>query len=363
MTRDNRSIDPVFSDKNPLVPPERVTDSLKALPLPIVLTGGTGFVGSHVIDTLCAAGIRPRVLVRDQASPRWIAGRPVDWVEGSLESSEGLARLVEGAGTVVHLAGVLRGATEEDFMAGNRDGTARLLTSVGSHSPEARLIHVSSQAAVGPADAEIGATVDVEPLPISAYGRSKAAAEDCVRSSSIRWGILRPPAIYGPRDSDVFEFFRMASRGLLAAPSGERRLTIAHVADVVRAVFAVGAVGGNAGIFHVGGTAGMAMDDLLRSIANAGEVRARLIHIPPWVLRAAGSGASGLRLLGMRQIPLSRDKAKEILARHWVLETRTSMDRLGLHDPMPFDLGARMTWDWYRSAGWLPSREYRHGVE
>ena len=347
------SVDPVFSFENPLVSPDAVASWLEAIPQPIAITGGTGFVGSHLVDTLCAAGIRPRVLVRNADSPRWIAGRPVDWVDGSLEDQDALDRLVDGVGAVFHLAGVLRGADEKDFMAGNRDGTARLLASIDRHAPDVRFVHMSSQAAVGPSDALVGATVEIEPRPISAYGRSKAAAEEAVRAFNGRWAILRPPAIYGPRDSDVFEFFRMASRGLMAVPSGDRRLTIAHVADVVRAVIAVAAVGRTAGIFHVGATEAVAMENMLRGIAEAGGVSARLVHIPPWVLRAAGNGASALRVLGIRRLPLSRDKVEEILARHWVLETKTSLKLLGLQEPLPFDVGARMTWKWYRNVGWL----------
>ncbi len=353
MTLRQKSVDPVFSSENPLVSPDVVASWLEAIPQPIAVTGGTGFVGSHLVDTLCAAGIRPRVLVRNADSPRWIAGCPVDWVDGSLEDQDALDRLVDGVGAVFHLAGVLRGSDEKDFMAGNRDGTARLLASIERQTPDVRFVHMSSQAAVGPSDALVGATVEIEPRPISAYGRSKAAAEEAVRAFNGRWAILRPPAIYGPRDSDVFEFFRMASRGLMAVPSGDRRLTIAHVADVVRAVIAVAAVGRTAGIFHVGATEAVAMDTMLREIAEAGGVTARLVHIPPWVLRAAGNGASALRVLGIRRLPLSRDKAEEILARHWVLETKTSIGQLGLDIPRPFDEGARMTWQWYRNAGWL----------
>jgi len=131
-------------------------------------------------------------------------------------------------------------------------------------------------------------------------------------------------------------------------------LTIAHVADVVRAVIAVSAVGQASGIYHVGATEGMLMDAMLREIAEAGGLRARLVHIPPWVIRAAGAGATALKVLGLQRLPLSRDKAEEILACHWVLETRTSIDQLGLEVPTPFDRGARMTWEWYREIGWLP---------
>lgn len=350
------AVDPVFGFENPLVQSDSVLHWLEALRQPVAVTGGTGFVGSHVVDTLCSGGIRPRVLVRQPASPRWISGSPVDWVEGSLDDTEALERLVNGAGTVLHLAGVLRGATESDFLAGNLGGTERVLGAVSRYAPGAAFVYVSSQAAIGPADAERGASIESEPRPISAYGRSKAAAEEVVRAFDGCWAILRPPAIYGPRDSDVFEFFRMASRGLMAAPSGDRSLTIAHVADVVTAVIAVAAADRSGEIYHVGAVEGVPMDAMLRTIAVSGGGSPRLVHFPSWVLKAAGAGGSLLRTMGVKQLPLSRDKVDEILAKHWVLETQPSIDRLGLPQPRAFDQGAGMTWEWYRKAGWLPNR-------
>lgn len=139
-----------YSSNNPLVSAESVSGWLDQLPRPIALTGGTGFVGSHLVDTLCAAGIEPRVLVRDPSAPRWISGAPVQWVEGSLAERDSLRRLVEGAGSVIHLAGVVRAGREEDFDRGNRLGTRNLVSAVTLSAPSARLVHVSSLAAAGP---------------------------------------------------------------------------------------------------------------------------------------------------------------------------------------------------------------------
>ena len=146
----------------------------------------------------------------------------MEWVQGSLEDTEALKRLVAGAGTVFHLAGVVRAGSEADFDRGNRGGTANLVAAVREAAPEARLVHVSSLAAVGPSPDPAGVGPEAEPSPISSYGRSKLAAESEVRAlgEGFWWAIVRPPAIYGPRDTDIFEFFRMADRGLVAAPGG-----------------------------------------------------------------------------------------------------------------------------------------------
>ena len=343
-----------YSPSNPLVAPEAVADWLGALPQPVAITGGTGFVGSHLVDALCASGLTPRVLVRDPSAPRWIAGAPVEWVPGDLEDGAALRRLVGGAGTVFHLAGVLRAGREADFDLGNRGGTANLVQALRDAAPAARLVHVSSLAAAGPSTEPGGVGPECDPAPISWYGRSKLAAEHEVRAFGERadWSIVRPPAIYGPRDTDVFEFFRMASRGVVAIPSGERWLTVAWVGDVVRAVIAA-AVAAPRTLYHVGDPEPLRLGDLISALCGAGGVRARVVRLPPALVSGAGLVGSALQRLGWRRLALTADKSRELLARHWTSRTADSIRALGVRDVMPFSPGAASTWSWYRSRGWL----------
>jgi len=343
-----------YSPSNPLVAPEAVAPWLAALPQPVAITGGTGFVGSHLVETLCAAGLRPRVLVRDAAAPRWIAGAPVAWVAGDLEDRGALRRLVAGAGVVFHLAGVLRAASEADFDLGNRAGTAALVSAVREHAPVARIVQVSSLSAAGPSPVPSGLGPDCDPAPVSWYGRSKLAAERELRqgAGSVRWTIVRPPAIYGPRDSDVFEFFRMAARGLVVLPAGERWLTVAWVGDVVRAVVAASAAPTES-IYHLGDPEPVRIEELVRTLAAAGGVRARIAHLPTAVVKVAGSAGSALQRFGWRRLPLTADKGRELLARHWTARTADSLAALGLVETLPFPEGAERTWSWYRARGWL----------
>jgi hypothetical protein len=93
---------------------------------------------------------------------------------------------------------------------------------------------------------------------------------------------------------------------------------------------------------------------MLHAIARGGGVKGRLVRVPAWVFRGAGGACSALRLLGLRRLPFSRDKAEEILARHWTLQTGPSHDALGIDGETPFPDGVAATWEWYREAGWLP---------
>ena len=344
-----------FSPSNPLVSPSDVSEWLDDVPKPIALTGGTGFVGSHLVDTLCAAGLSPRVLVRDAAKPRWIGGVDAELVEGSLEDTGSLERLVEGAGTVIHLAGVLRAAREIDFDRGNRGGAANLVGAIGRTAPNARLIHVSSLAATGPSNDPEGKSPDDPATPISAYGRSKLAGEREVAAlgDSRWWCVLRPPAVYGPRDTDILEFFKMASRGLAAIPAGERWLTMAYVGDVVRAILAAAPAGAHGRIYHLGERSPQKLERIFELLAAGAGSRVRVIRVPPVVIKAAGLAGSSLQRLGWRRMPLTVDKSTELLARHWTARTAASLDALGLGEGTLFEQGAESTWRWYRLIGWV----------
>lgn len=341
-----------YSHLNPLVSPEEVNPWLRDLREPVAITGGTGFVGSHLVDALCAAGIAPRVLVRNPDAPRWIGDAPTQRVVGALDDVESLRRLVSGAGTVFHLAGVVRAGSEREFDIGNRQGTANLVAALREAADAARLVQVSSLSAAGPSREPGGLGPEAEPKPISDYGRSKLGAELEVRRGVGWWTIVRPPAIYGPRDTDVFEFFRMASRGVVALPAGERWLTVAWVGDVVRS--AVAAAAGESGrLYHLGNPEPVRLDRLIESLCSVGGVRARIVHLPPALISGAGAMGSALQRLGWRRLALTLDKSREVLARHWTARTVESLRSLGMGETTLWEEGVARTWSWYRDRGWL----------
>jgi len=343
--------DPLYSPEAPLLSPEGL--GLQALKAPVALTGATGFVGSHLVDTLVAAGLRPRLLVRSDR-PRWLGGlEGLTFIRGSLEDPAALEELVDGAETVLHLAGALRAPSAAAFHEGNAGGTSRVVEATRKRSPKAFFLYCSSQAALGPAPDAEGLPPEALPRPISAYGRSKAAAEEVVRNSGLSWSIVRPPAIFGPRDGDILEFFRMASRGLVAWPSGSRLLSIACVDEVLKVLLAVACRREEGRIEHVVPHPPLEMEEMLREIARGSGRSCRFLPIPAWMLRTAGLGGSALRSLGLSRIPISRDKAREILARHWVLNRGN--DPVALSPARSLAQSLELSWQWYRKISWLPS--------
>ncbi len=346
------------------LPPEIGREELEAwvpqIARPVALTGATGFIGSHLASALAASGARARLLVRDPARLLPSLREASDVVTGDIEDPTSLARFVDGCAVVIHLAGRLRAAREIDFDRTNRAGTESLVAALRERAPHARLIHVSSLAAAGPSPEPAGRRPDDQPAPVSAYGRSKLAGEAAARAHSGPCAILRPPTVYGPRDIDVLQFFRLAAKGWVPLPAGERWVSVAHVADVVRAILAAAADGTVGGVLHLGEPEPCEMRRLIALLADAGAVRARIVPLPPVLLRAAGLGGDLLQRLGFRDVAVTRDKARELLARHWSAQTAGSLRALGAVGFVPFPDGARATWAWYRQHGWLPHAKIHH---
>ncbi len=328
---------------------------LRDLQPPVAITGATGFVGSHLAERLAAAAVPLRLLVRDPGRlGEALADRPgTTVVRGSLASVAALRELVRGAGTVLHVAGLVRAPNEKAFDTANRVGTENLVAALGGERSDAMLVYVSSLAASGPSPAAEGRSPADPPAPISAYGRSKLAGEAAARRYAGPWAIVRPPAVYGPRDIDILQFFRLAARGWVPVPAGHRWVTVAHVTDVVRGILAA-AGRGRGRTWHLGEPFPHTMRGLIESLAAAGGVRARVVGVPSVLIRAAGLVGNGLQLMGLRSVAMTGDKARELTARHWTSASSASMRELGVGGFVPFAAGARETWSWYRDQGWVP---------
>ncbi len=341
------------------VSPDELAMWRPRIPALVAVTGATGFIGSHLVDTLLEAGVSLRLLVRDRAKLPERARREAEVVLGRLDEPDALARLLSGCGAVAHLAGVVRGGSPAPFDLANRVGTENLVRALAESSPSARLVYLSSLAAVGPSPDPAGVGPEAPARPVSAYGRSKLAGEAAVRTHRGPWVILRLPTIYGPRETDVLQFFRLVALGLVPIPAGERYLTVAHVADVVRAILAALAGCGDRCTLHIGDPTPGTLHGMLAVLAESGGLSVRTVQVPALVARAVGLGGDVLQRLGIRRVAITTDKARELLARHWTARTEDSLRTLGVAGSVPLPVGFAATWAWYREAGWVPRAKIR----
>jgi nucleoside-diphosphate-sugar epimerase len=319
-----------------------------------LVTGATGFVGSHLAEGLLERGYDVTTLARSAGKAETLANQGVRVVRGDLHDTAALERAVEGQDIVYHVAGVVAARDEAEFLWGNRDGTRNVLAAA-ERGGKPRFVLVSSLAAPGPSARGAPLTGHEVPHPVTAYGRSKLAAEQAVRGSSLRWSIVRPPIVYGPRDREILKVFRLAR--LRIAPvfgDGTQELSAIHAADLATALIAAGESAATAG-----GAYTACHPEVFTSAQFGRAVGAAMgrpvttIHIPAPVGRALLRLSGAAARLSGRVTILTSDKANEFFQPAWTGDPAPLTRDSGWQAAYNLQRGLADTYAWYRRAGWL----------
>lgn len=323
----------------------------------VLVTGGTGFVGSHLVEALSAQEMRLRVLVRRTGDVTRLTELGAELIEGGLDDPATLARAVCDADVVFHLAAVTRARSESEYNRVNAEGTYALVHAVLEARPRPRrLIYLSSLAAAGPAgDGQPVGPNDL-PRPVTAYGRSKLAGEQvCLAAvGELEVVVLRAPAVYGPRDRDLFLYFWLAARGILPVPAGpDHSVQLIHVNDLAEALVRAATMPGAAGVYHVAEPRSYAWSEIAACIARAVGQDVRVVQVPQWLVRAAAAASEFRAAAAGRATIFNREKARELLASGWLCETEAAKRDLGFEARIPLPKGLAETAAWYREQGWL----------
>lgn len=321
----------------------------------VLVTGATGFVGSHLAAALVAQGHELVCLVRPTSDRRWLATQPVACVVGSLTDAEALGPLVQAAEYVYHLAGATRAVRPEDFIRTNAVATAALARVCAERGARLRrLLVVSSQSAAGPGTLARPRTEDDPPEPVSAYGRSKLAGERAALASGAPVTVVRPAFVYGPRDREGLAIYRLLRLGLNARIGRIEALNLVHVRDLVdglvRAAEAERSLGQTYFLAH---PTPVTQEELGATIARALGARCLTLRVPDPLLQAAGWAAELAARLANRPALFNRSKVAELLAPGWVCSPRRAQEELGFSPRVALAEGVAETVAWYRQAGWL----------
>jgi nucleoside-diphosphate-sugar epimerase len=319
-----------------------------------LVTGATGFVGSHLAEALHRRGDEVTALVRSPGKAAALERLGARLVKGDLDDAAALARAAEGQQVVFHVAGVVAARNEDEFMRCNRDGTARLVAA-GAAAGVSRFVLVSSMAAGGPATPGHPLTGAEPARPVTAYGRSKVAAEAAVTAGALPWVILRPPTVYGPRDREVLKVFQLARLGV--APlfgDGSQQLSAVHGADLAEALIAAATASGTCGKIYYPCHPEIATSaSFVRSVGSAMGRRLALVPIPAPLGRALLAVTEiSAKLAGQTTI-LTRDKANEFFQSAWIGDPSPLTRDAGWSAGYDLATGLADTYRWYRSAGWL----------
>jgi nucleoside-diphosphate-sugar epimerase len=332
-----------------------------------LVTGANGFVGSNLCEVLLARGYRVKAFMRQGSKDENLKDVGAEVVHGQISEAESFEKAVKDVDTVFHVAGIVRERKRGDFMRVNAEAAGVVAKTCASRKGgPPRLVLISSQAAAGPAPSLDRPTAeDDEPRPISEYGRSKLAGEAAMRAFAheLPLSIVRPPTVYGPRDTDFYDVFKMAQRGVVLKPGFNTKLyNVVHAVDLAEASVLVSESGeyirepsGGVGVYfaHDGGT--YAWEELAAATATALGKSARVLPLPGFLTYGVAAAMTvGSWVTGEPPI-VNFDKVPEILGSTWVCSARKLHDDLGFRPRYPIATGLAHTAEWYRSRGLLPA--------
>lgn len=317
------------------------------------VTGGTGFVGTHLVAALRRRGDDVTCLVRNPAKAAPLGWRDVRIVRGDLDDRDALKRGCGDADVIYHVAGRIGARDLDAFMRANRDGTANVLEAAGSRA--GRFVHVSSIAVSGPSEPGHPINETRVPQPVTDYGRSKLAAELLVRQAACPWTIVRPVVVYGEWDREILKIFRAARWGM--APvfgDGRQELSVIYAGDLANALIAAGTATDTIGrTYFATHPTPTTSRGFVIAIGQSLEKTVRVVPVPGLVGRASlwaiGSVAN---LVGVSTV-LTADKANEFLAPAWTCTAEALEKDSGWRAKVGLSDGLSQTAAWYRENKWL----------
>jgi len=324
----------------------------------ILITGATGFIGSHLAGHLHQSGHTLRAITRKTSDKKWIRDIPMEYAEGDYGDPGFLREAVAAVDMIYHVAGVTKARTREEYFRGNHGVTKNLLAAVLDSNPRIRrFVHVSSGAAVGPASPGMPVNESTPFHPLTTYGVSKMEAErECLAvMDKLAVTIVRPPAVYGPRDTDVFEFFKTMSMGVQPLIGfREKLVSLIHVSDLVNGIVMAGENREAAGkTYFISG-------EKYYNWHHVGEVTAGVmgrkpfrIKIPEWCVYAIGTFAQFFALFGNKPAILNLEKVRDIVQDAWTFDGSKAARELGFEEKLTLESGIRLTLEWYTEQGWL----------
>jgi nucleoside-diphosphate-sugar epimerase len=332
-------------------------NGLPLMPLSLI-TGATGFIGSCLTELLIREGHTVRCLVRPASDLRWINGLNAGIIRANLDETTALREALADVDFVFHLAGLTKATREQECLDSNFHLTKNLIeAALASNSGLQRFVFVSSQAAAGPSPSVKPIDETQPPRPLTWYGQSKLAAEQFLleHAAVLPLTIIRPPVVYGPRDTDVLNFIRIVKSGIIPQLSGgEHYLSLIYVKDLALGIFRAALHPNTIGkIYFLANENYYSWENLGQMILSVMGKKGLRISIPDFAV----DGLIGLNelfgRLSRKPTILNRQKKIEMQQLYWTCSSQAALNDFGFQAATSIEQGFRETINWYRENKWL----------
>jgi nucleoside-diphosphate-sugar epimerase len=289
---------------------------------------------------------------------KWLKGLPIEVNWGDCNDKNSLREAVEGVEQVFHLAGVTKAVHKKTYFEVNAFGTENLIHACLENNPRIqKFIYLSSQAAAGPSRNGNKKKESDQCKPVSPYGQSKQMGEELAmaHAQELPLLILRPSAVYGPRERDIYTFFKLLSKRIKPClPSKDQHISLCYVEDIIQAILLAAQVKGSSGeIFFLSDGQDYRLEEIGDIFAQAMGVNAFCIRVPEWMIIGMASFSEYLSKLSGKPPLLNKGKVEEILQRNWVCDITKAKTALGFEPHISLAQGAKLTFEWYKKENWL----------
>ena len=323
-----------------------------------LVTGGTGFVGSHLVDKLLKKGYEVKCLTRKSSNLRWLKDLKVEIVCGSLYDDATLKKAVEDVDYVFHIAGAVMSKTKAGFFISNQIATKNLAEACIKYNKNLkRFIYLSSETACGPSHSEKPTVETDDCAPITTYGKSKLEAEKELlqRSQELPVTIIRPPAIYGPRDEAIYQYFMAVSKGLVSLIGfSDKNVSLIHSHDLINGIVLAAESDKTIGeIYNIS-------SEKIYSWKEIGAVCKKVIgrntftlRLPHFIVYISGAVSQLIGYFSPKGAVFNIEKAKDFTQKYWILSPEKAVKDLGYKQEISLEDGIRETIEWYKTNGWM----------
>jgi nucleoside-diphosphate-sugar epimerase len=321
-----------------------------------IVTGGAGFIGSHLVEALLARGDEVVCVERRGSSRGWLEDAAIEWAPVGLNSTA-LKEALRGSNIVYHLAGLTEARTPADHYRVNTEGTARVIEAATAQETPPHVIFLSSLAAIGPCRNGDRLSRHTVPYPLSHYGLSKLLAEAIVHAHAdhVPATVLRLSSVYGPRERAVLKMFQLVRHGVAITVGGwDRQASLIYVKDAVGTLVAAASTERTIGqTYCLAHPQPIRWLDFAREVGEAMGRQPTLVSIPT---RVAWPIARTVEICArVRRVAaiLNRERVREISQDRWVCDPTEAFADTGYEPQYPLARGVRETAAWYKEVGWL----------
>ncbi len=324
----------------------------------VLVTGGTGFIGSHLVEHLCRRGDQMRCLAKDRLNAGLLESLGVEVFLGDINKGSGWERVLDGIECIFYLAGVTRARTPRDYYDGNHLAIKRFLENCTTYRRQLkRFVYISSLASVGPSTGGEPVTEETAYHPVSHYGRSKMLGELEVLKvkSELPITVIRPTSVYGPREREWLEYFRLMKRGIqLLIGFNKKVVNLIYADDLIQGIILAAdhprAIGE---VYFLGSDGSYSTQQVGDTIARVMESSRLPVRVPHAIVYTLGAISSTLSRFRDKQVFFNFTRAKELVQDAWICSVEKAKQHLGFRPQVPLSDGLLKTYRWYKENGWL----------